>query len=228
MKSKLERFVQENKDDFDAIEPSGTMWNRIEKGMDNSKGNIVPMRKWLSVAAAIIIVAGVALLYFRHRSTAVDPAMEVASTGTDPLTPGTAVPYNSTATNDPVTNDSQARHSAASQAPALAGDDALSSIAHEEMTHYTRLVELKQQQVSILKKDEPLLYKQFSHDFEKIDSTFALLKAASAAHPGNEQVLEAMIQNLRLQSALLNRQLEIIKNINNKKQQRYEKIYNNI
>lgn len=94
------------------------------------------------------------------------------------------------------------------------------------MVHYTKLVELKQAQISILKKDEPLLYKQFASDFDKIDEEFKTLKIQQNSHPDNEQLLEAMIQNLRLQSALLNRQLEIIKTINNNKKKNYENTYN--
>ena len=62
-------------------------------------------------------------------------------------------------------------------------------------------------------------------DFNKLDSTFHILKKQLPVNPNREQILEAMIQNLQYQEALLNQQLNIIKKINNTKKQAYEKAY---
>ena len=96
---------------------------------------------------------------------------------------------------------------------------------NEELVHYARLVELKQNQIKKIKKDEPLLYQQFAGDFNKLDSTFHILKKQLPVNPNREQILEAMIQNLQYQEALLNQQLNIIKKINNTKKEAYEKAY---
>ena len=97
--------------------------------------------------------------------------------------------------------------------------------ANEELAHYARLVEIKQNQIKKIKKDEPLLYQQFAGDFNKLDSTFHTLKKQLPVNPNREQILEAMIQNLQYQEALLNQQLNIIKKINNTKKEAYEKAY---
>ncbi|HEY4148424.1 MAG TPA: anti-sigma factor, partial [Chitinophagaceae bacterium] len=82
---------------------------------------------------------------------------------------------------------------------------------------------LKQEEIKKIQKDEPLLYQQFAGDINKLDSTFHTLKKQLPENPNREQLLEAMIQNLQLQEALLNRQLNIIKQINNAKKTEYEK-----
>ncbi|HLX92631.1 MAG TPA: hypothetical protein VKR32_13160, partial [Puia sp.] len=76
-----------------------------------------------------------------------------------------------------------------------------------------------------IKKDEPLLYKQFSSDVYKLDTVYQSLKKQLPKNPNREQLLEAMIQNLQLQMELLNRQLNIIKQINNSKKSAYEQAY---
>ena len=69
------------------------------------------------------------------------------------------------------------------------------------------------------------MYKQFAGDFNKLDSTFHTLKKQLPVNPNREQILEAMIQNLQYQEALLNQQLNIIKKINNTKKEAYENAF---
>jgi hypothetical protein len=96
---------------------------------------------------------------------------------------------------------------------------------NEEMYHYAKIVELRQKQLKKLEKDEPLLYRQFSGDVNKLDSVYRSLKRQLEINPNRQQLLEAMIQNLQLQIALLNHQLDIIKQINYSKKSAYEKAY---
>ncbi len=237
MNNNLEDFIQHNKDEFDDYEPSEAMWQRIENRIKTpeKKGVLITMgiRRMMSAAAAVIVIAGVAFLFVKNsaKQTTIDP-VEIAEAAppTQQTDTGINRPTQSQAPDTldkrpddgidilkPVTpdNGSMSDNSA----------NAMASIGKEEMTHYTRLVELKQQQISILKKDEPLLYEQFSEDFSKIDAEFNQLKKQQLKHPNSEQLLEAMIENLKMQSALLNRQLEIVKYINNNKKKRYEKTY---
>lgn len=236
MDNKFEDFLNENKDAFDSFEPSETMWQRIENRIEHpeKKGLLVSMgaRKWMSAAAAVVIIAGAAFLFTRKENTT-GTHQGIAKIDSVPAERQNNVP-------DPV--DRQQPLLAENKTPdsdtliltpiepkekLLASSGAeLQGIASEELVHYTKLVELKQRQISILRKDEPLLYKQFASDFSKIDEEFSDLKKQKQQHPNSEQLLEAMLQNLRMQSALLNRQLEIVKAINNNKKKRYEKTYN--
>ena len=101
-------------------------------------------------------------------------------------------------------------------------------IYQEEMYHYARLVELKHQELKGIEKNEPLLYRQFSGDVNKLDSVYQKLKRQLPENPNHEQLLEAMIQNLQLQMGLLNHQLDIIKQINHSKEKAYEKAYKTV
>jgi hypothetical protein len=95
----------------------------------------------------------------------------------------------------------------------------------EEMYHYSKLIEIKHNELKKIEKDEPLLYKKFSSDVKKLDSVYHTLQTQLPKNSNQEQLLEAMIQNLQLQIGLLNHQLEIIKQINHSKNSEYEKAY---
>lgn len=93
----------------------------------------------------------------------------------------------------------------------------------KEVYHFTQLVELKQQELKQIDKEHPELYGQFVEDIKKLDSSYRVLRAELSANPDPETVLEAMLQNLRLQADLLNQQLTVIKQIKQNKQTSHEK-----
>ena len=95
----------------------------------------------------------------------------------------------------------------------------------KEVYHFTQLIELKQTELKQLEKDNPELYKQFMGDITKLDSSYLSLKQELPSNPNREQLLEAMIQNLKLQMDLLNQQLAIIQQINQSKNKKNESNY---
>ncbi len=95
----------------------------------------------------------------------------------------------------------------------------------EEVYHFTRLIELKHKELSKIRNEEPELYKKFSADITRLDSSYQMLKKELPGNPNEELVLAAMIENLRIQIDLLNEQLIIIKKIRQTKNTDHEKIY---
>jgi hypothetical protein len=225
MSKRLEDFVNDNREAFDKFEPGPVVWHNIQqelkKGTPEKKGILISLKtiRW-SAAAAVIILLGAGIFFFRQAKTTKAPT-EIANTGQQPSTPATndlPAPRHDSNQNPvsvPPVNEQRGHE----QLAAAGGDD-----YSEEIYHYTRLVELKQNEIKKITKDEPLLYQQFAGDINKLDSTFHTLRKQLPENPNREQLLEAMIKNLQLQEALLNRQLQIIKQINNVKKTEYEKI----
>ena len=104
---------------------------------------------------------------------------------------------------------------AANQVKTEANDiiSAINPAYAKEVYHFTELIELKQAELKKIEKDQPLLYKEFIGDITTLDSSYNALKKELPQNPNREQLLEAMIENLRLQTDLLNHQLLIIKKI---------------
>jgi hypothetical protein len=101
--------------------------------------------------------------------------------------------------------------------------DKVSPAYAKEVYHFTQLIELKQSELKQIEREHPELYLQFVKDVHKLDSSYQSLRAALPANPDPEMLLEAMIQNLRLQADLLNQQLTIIKQIKQSKKGSHEK-----
>lgn len=87
----------------------------------------------------------------------------------------------------------------------------------KQVDYLTELITLKQAELKQIEKDQPELYQKFYSDVLKLDSSYNSLQKQLPLNPNREQLLEAMIQNLGLQTELLNQQLMIIKKIKQQK-----------
>jgi hypothetical protein len=89
----------------------------------------------------------------------------------------------------------------------------------EQAIHIYEVIEARQRELRVLGKKMPQLYKQFSEDLTTLDSSYLELKTQAVATPGHEQIKEAIIENLQMKVALLNKQLLIIREFDNTKNQ---------
>lgn len=225
MSNRLEDFVNNNREEFDKFEPGPVVWHNIQQELKKPAGKkgiliSVNILRW-SAAAAIVLVLGAGAYYFLGNKK--NAAELAAGTGEPKSNNLPVIPPHDTPKATPV--DTQHTETKQEEMQLAKNEDSNDQSYSEELYHYTRLVELKQNEIKKIKKDEPLLYQQFAGDFNKLDSTFHILKKQLPVNPNREQILEAMIQNLQYQEALLNQQLNIIKKINNTKKQAYEKAY---
>lgn len=94
----------------------------------------------------------------------------------------------------------------------------------EEVYHFTKLIELKHNQLKKIEKYQPELYRQFAEDIAKLDSNYQILRKEMPGHPNQEVLIQTMIGNLKWQIDLLNEQLNIIQKIKDFKKINNEKI----
>jgi len=232
MSHRLEQFVSDHREEFDSEEPGKKLWDKIRLEMDppkEKKAIVVRLtRTSLSVAAAVLLVIAAGIWYLSNHRTPGSQTPNVAKQNTvdkqpsgNGNTPTVDTPQTSqekeqlAKTTEPKDNQNDKNTAPATE----------ESIVKEEMVHYARLVELKHKELKVIEKDEPLLYRQFASDVNKLDSVYHSLQQELPTNPNKEQLLEAMLQNLQLQMGLLNHQLDIIKQINHSKKTAYEKAY---
>jgi hypothetical protein len=231
MSNRLENFVRDHREEFDGEEPDSKIWEAIRKDMglgeDPNKKKPAPVVRlyraaWAVAAAVVLLIAGSVWFLSARRSQASNNPAIASGNGqtTQPTSPAAQTPAQ--------TPDSG--QSLAKSTPDLKGTTPdekadINAEESEEMYHYAKLVEIKQKELKTIEKDEPLLYKQFSMDVNRLDSAYHGLQQQLTKNPNQEQILEAMLQNLQLQMGLLNHQLDIIKQINHSKQSAYEKAY---
>ena len=230
MSNQLEQFIRDHRDEFDGEEPSPRIWENIQHPAKPAKDPEVRVVRFQFIrwaaAAIIIILAGTAIWIASRPKTNNLP--EVAKNNERPAT-DTQVHKAVQAPVDSLSNQVAVQRPESGtdgkSQNAVAESDALMG---EEMVHYASLIEIKHKQLKAIEKDEPLLYKQFAHDVNKLDSVYINLKTQLPKNPNREQLLEAMINNLQLQMELLNHQLDIIKQINHSKKAAYEKAYKSV
>ncbi len=230
MSNRLDEFINEHREDFDDEIPAPKIWDNIKKQVEPTTKKETPVIninwKKLSIAAAILILIGGGILLMNKKNdvlpqVAIDntkkkidnnlPKVEPAiidSSKEQQLAKTESKPKNEIKKNDVIADPN--------------------ADAKEEMYHFAKLVEIKQRELKSIEKDEPLLYKQFSGDVNKLDSVYHSLEHKLSAKQNSEELLEAMIQNLQLQMGLLNHQLKIIKQINHSKKSAYDKAYQSI
>jgi hypothetical protein len=234
MSSQLEQFIRDHREEFDTDEPRQKVWENVSQDLGpgnqlKTKVIRVDFLRW-SVAAAVIIGVAAGLWFFAGIGTKVAGTnLAVKNKETSPLKapPGkqpVGTPEETVKSGD-VQKNTQLPGNEINQATTNNPDE---NIIDEEMYHYAKLVEIKHKELKKIQRDEPLLYKQFAGDVNKLDSVYHSLQNQLPKNPNREQLLEAMIQNLQLQMRLLNHQLDIIKQINHSKKSAYENAYKSI
>jgi hypothetical protein len=238
MSSPLEKFIAENREKFDTELPDPRIWEKLNEKMNPETKNVTrfpskALKRWLAVAASVLLVALTGILYYSLHKSGSESVVAKKTT---------ELPGNSSNTNNlpaatptvdssaiiakvPLNNKNQ------NEQPAITTDssETKSDIGeNKEMYYYTKLIELKHEELKTLEKDEPLLYRQFSSDVQRLDSVYHSLKTQLPRNSNREQVIEAMISNLQLQIGLLNKQLDIIKKIKHFKKTAYEKAYKSV
>lgn len=94
---------------------------------------------------------------------------------------------------------------------------AINPVYAEQQVHYTSLIETKRSKLKSIAKSDPMLYKKFSAEIAKMDSTYKKLNRQLPTSPNQELVLQAMIHNLEIQTVVLNQQLKVIEQFNEMK-----------
>lgn len=210
MTDNLKNFIQENRESFDEPGFRNDGWQRLEKRLDeNRPARVFSINHLLkyAAAAAIIILAGFAVYRLAMPK---ERGEEIVQSKNDP--PQT-IPAG-----DTMKPEEKQDVEIAKEEPAVGVPETLhnESDAQFVIHTYKKDIQDKQAKLATLKEADPVLYKQFEEDLSSLAVSFEALKESNKKQINNEQVLKAMLQNLHFQSVLLNKQLEITRQLNNK------------
>jgi hypothetical protein len=87
----------------------------------------------------------------------------------------------------------------------------------KQQVQYASLIATKRTELKAIAKFDPQLYKEFSAEITKMQTTYKKLNKDLATSPNQERVLRAMIRNLQIQTEVLNQQLSVIEQFNQSK-----------
>lgn len=188
MSDHLDRFVKQNRSHFDEEQPSEKIWDQIERKLQpNRRVAVRSLKQRWWTAAAAVMLLATAATAYFVFKPA-DPVVK-SNVGAGP--------------GNKVAKDADIA--------------AIDPVYAQQAARFSLLINEKQKELEAIRDDEPSLYKKFSFDIQRLDSTYTLLKQQLPVNPNKEDLLEAMIYNLQLQIELLNQQLSIIKKIKQSK-----------
>lgn len=212
-KNHLERFVRDNREAFDDREPSGLLWQKIEQGLDKQQPgpdalneqfpfqqvhtNLpdTPKKRNLRSWSGHSWPGGLQIGW---------PGLDwrVAASIAVLLLAGGFFYMNY-------------QYGVTQQPEVVAANPTYA----KEVVQYTRLIDLKRDELRQMTEDNPELYEEFATDLQRLEKSYQSLKADLPQNPNQEVLIQAMIQNLQIQINLLNEQLRVIQRF---KQQTHE------
>jgi hypothetical protein len=198
MKDRLKEFVSENREDFDVFEPRPELWQEICKQMPKATAETPPRKeaKVISFNFGERLNFSADFLFMRVAAAIV----LLLACGITLLLVKRNVP------------------AAEGTIATVTGQVPLSQIAPELVeveAYYTSQIKSKREQLSeydlkVLGLDEA---GEIDRELARLDSSYTQLKKQLYTTPNTDQVMGAMIQNLRLRIEVLNSQLEVLKRI---------------
>lgn len=82
-----------------------------------------------------------------------------------------------------------------------------------EFTRYASLIEQKREDLYVLAKENPEVYEDSAYELEQLELNYQRLRKELTKIPNQEELIQAMIQNLQWQIDILNQQLTIINKV---------------
>jgi hypothetical protein len=209
----LERFVRDNREDFDSHDPSPALWAKIADKLPADTTNTADGQP----GALEIAQPQPFMTATTEKDTVVRPLNGHRLRGNN----GSAWRGWAVAASVAVLLLAGGfwwlnhRYGVAEQPDVVAVSPAYA----KEFVQYARLIDTKQNELRQMTKSNPALYKQFAADLDRLESSYQNLRAELPQNPNQEVLIQAMIQNLQLQINLLNEQLRVIQRM---KQQTHE------
>ncbi len=213
MEEEFEKYMGQNRDQFEKGSPSPDLWDKIEQQLilhTARKARIVKIQRiaW-SIAASLLLLGSVGLLIVnkQHGATQITNISPKIHTGQNIAKEIPKIKNGDTIDAkkeiDLKTSTSPSRKNSAYE---LTGDEYRQSIFY-----YSRLVEIRQRQIRRLQSSDPDLYKECQKALLDLSDAYSQLRNQLPSSINRQKVLESMIENLQLQEKILGNQLQIIR-----------------
>lgn len=214
----FEKFVKQNRLEFDSETPSNKVWESIAKNLTIEKKakvfTIKDIYKWSAAAAVFFMLITSAYFLWIRKPIETSEVVNIESPVKTPSTNSTT-PAIVNSNNSEVELGSIPDKALQVKSVAIEPDerDKVNTKKENESSDMFKIIQAKQAELKALTKEQPYLYKEFAADLNSLESSYGVLKKQLKQTPNTDVIIKAMMQNLQLQAELLGRQLNIINNI---------------
>jgi hypothetical protein len=214
----FEKFVQQNRVEFDSEAPSKKVWESIAKNLPIEKKakvfTIKDIYKWSAAAAVFFILITSAYFMWIRKPNVIPEVVNVENPVANPSTNNITQPTIDSNNNEEELGSIPDKDLQVKSTPQLPDDrDRVSAKKEDASSDMFKIIQAKQAELKELTKGQPYLYKEFAADLNSLESSYGVLKKQLKQTPNTDVIIKAMMQNLQLQAELLGRQLKIINNI---------------
>ncbi len=237
MENDLEKYIDDNRDEFEKDVPSPGVWQNLEthlKHHHKKKKNVfglIPAK--LVAAASIIIVACAGVIgYFAYNQHG---GARLSNKNTKPAQANAVAKNTGQNSNDALLQKKRVDQMAQAKAQATTSKPGeTNSVAFDPedisqvLFHYTTAVKARQNEIKAIQKINPGLFNYLQKAIADLDAEYAQLQSELPGSIDKEKVLQSMIDNLQMQETILSHQLQVIKKLPSNKSEKDEGPYHKI
>lgn len=234
MNDQLKTFTNEHREAFDLYEPSPALWDKIDTRLQEIPVKRMRTRR-LRIIQAVAAAAMLAGIWFavkaipgvhnKKQEPVLVKETPVQQQPVQPETPQTLPPVAEQKNEVPAlaSNETPKNNNAVTKQ-----DNSPRSIAPAPEADPLSAYAVNKKDVrnvnSYLKKNVPQMHNRFSEDLGSLQKQYTELEKALKTDVNRDQILNAMKQNLEMQNELVNRQLNVIKEIKELKKPKHENL----
>jgi hypothetical protein len=223
MEDGFEKFLLEHRERFETGSPSSQVWQKLQEGLaqhHQRKARIIRIRRIsYSVAASILLAIGLFFVAFNHKKTSKDPSLAHISKSHRQL---------KQSAHDNIATRQRLLVAKTGKKRKPNGLELTDRETRQSLFYYTKLIEIRQRQISRVQEIDPGLYKKSQKGINDLNQEYQHLKNKLPASLNQQKLLELMIQNLQLQEQILTNQLQLIQSLQSPNQSANEKDAKNI
>lgn len=185
MKDPLMTFIEEHRDAFDTEAPKDALRERTAYLLRQEKipKQVLKIPGWLKWAAAACLIVAISYQTIRM--------------------------YSGNSDSETIAKETKEKQ-VMKPDPLLERIDPGSAL---EIQRMAREASQRESGLDLLKKDDPALYDRFLKDLAELDSIYQSLRVMLTQTPNHQQLIEAMEINLKMRIELLEKQNEVIQDI---------------
>jgi hypothetical protein len=208
MENEFEKYLQERRDRLETGQPSAQVWEKLQVGLiEHRRRRVRTIRlRWAGygVAASILLCLGLFFLAPKNKGTVNQKSSARISKPGHEIKP--SLQRNDSTTEESLITETEKNRN---QDSFVLSDQK----TRQSLVYYSKLIEIRQQQIRLMQDIDPDLYKKSQKGIEDLDKAYTHLKNQLPQSINQQKVLKLMIQNLQLQEEILNNQLQLIQSL---------------
>jgi len=210
MENEFEKYLQQNKNQFEKGSPSPRVWEKLQRGLVEHQARqqqVIRIRRisW-GIAASILLCLGVMLIIFKNKNQVARIVISRNTTHSDSMIDRQKI---------------LAQKMEMDSAERVAG--VTDGKTRQSLYRYTQLIETRQKELATLRQIDPELYAKSQKALIDLNEVYDRLKKQLPHSVDQQKIVQSLITNLKMQEQILTNQLLLIQALQQQNQSKDDK-----